>query len=109
MKTIEQKAEEYFFRFSKTHSHRLMSQKELTDAYEQGAKEALAGQWRKPEELEVYECDSFVAEIIVRYRSKYKGRWLTITSVNAVSEWTDDYELIHKGDELIAWMPIPEL
>ncbi len=81
----------------------------FADAYLAGATEALASQWRSPEELEGYECDRYYTKILVKYRAKYNGSWLTITSLNSVDEWTDNYQEIHKGDDLIAWMPIPEL
>lgn len=81
----------------------------IEEAYKAGAREALKSQWHAPEELEEYECDRRFTKVIAVYRSRYKGSWLTITSATSVIEWTDEREEIHKGDDLIAWMPIPEL
>ncbi len=111
MKSIEEKAQDY------AEAYKLNGAVCATEAllhiveksYLAGAAEALASQWRSPEELEGYECDRYYTKILVKYRAKYNGSWLTITSLNSVDEWTDNYQEIHKGDDLIAWMPIPEL
>ncbi len=111
METIEQKAQQYAeAAFAKALKAPWNEAKQaFAEAYLAGAAEALAGQWRAPEELEKYECDRFYTKILIKYRTKYQGSWLTITSINEVNQWTDDVAEYHKNDMLITWMPIPSL
>ncbi len=81
----------------------------LAAIYIAGATEALAGQWRTPEELDEYDCDRFFTKIAVKYKTTYNGSKLTITTINDVNQWTDDLMEYHKNDMLLTWMPIPEL
>ncbi len=114
MKSIEHKATEYATEATSSivDKYQTAPWNEFRDAlaeiYLAGAKETLASPWRSPEELEEYECERVFTEILVNYHTIYKGRSLTLTSINDVNQWTDDIDEYHKGDDLIAWMPIPE-
>lgn len=77
----------------------------LAQIYLAGATEALASQWRSPEALN--ECKD--RKVITHYRSKFQGTWLTLTAIQDVEDWTTNKKDFHPADDLIAWMPIPEL
>lgn len=81
--------------------------KAIEHGYLRGAKDAIKGLWRDPGELTTFDKH---AEIIAVYRTYYKGRWLTIHSIHDASDWQEpNITEIHKGDELLAWMPFPSL
>lgn len=108
MKSIEQKAtkhiESVFSDFAGL-VHRPWP--EFKDAliaiYLAGASESLASQWRDPKD----ELPKFGDKFILRYRTKYKGSWLTLTEVDTRRDWADPFN--DKNKDAIAWMPIPEL
>ena len=75
----------------------------LIELFLAGATEALTSQWQSPDSLA--SCKE--RKVITRYRTKYEGSWLTLMSIEAPEDW--DGNIFHKGDDLIAWMPIPEL
>lgn len=114
MTTIEKKAHDYVqgiwaelaMKFSNEPWNEWM--KALKEIYLRGAKDAIEGSWRDPGELTTFEAN---AEIIAVYRTNYNGRWLTIHNIHDASDWQDPdtKELLHKGDELLAWMPFPKL
>ena len=81
--------------------------KAIEHGYLRDAKDAIEGLWRDPGELTTFDKH---AEIIAVYRTYYKGRWLTIHSIHDASDWQEpNITEIHKGDELLAWMPFPSL
>ena len=78
---------------------------ELAQIYLAGATEALKTQWQDPDTLTAFTG----CKVLTRYRTKFQGTWLTITSLQDVEDWTELKNELHKADDLIAWMPLPEL
>ena len=106
MKTIQEKAinhvESVFSNIAKLIQQPWPEFKDaLIELFLAGATDALTSQWQSPDSLA--SCKE--RKVITKYRTKYEGSWLTLTSIEATEDWSSS--IFHKGDDLIAWMPIP--
>lgn len=104
MKTLEEKAKQRAFEITSSLGLNIAELiVAINDVYIEAANEALQSQWRSSQTIG--ECKD--RRVFTIYRTKYGGSWLTIKSVESPESWSS--EDIHKKDDLIAWMPIPEL
>ena len=108
IKTIQEKAvkhvESVFSNFAELTQRPWPEFKDaLIELFLAGATGALTSQWQSPDSLAA--CKE--RKVITRYRTKYEGSLLTLTSIESPEDWACD--IFHKGDDLIVWMPIPEL
>ena len=112
MKTIEEKAEEYalqnFAKIGEVAAQRPWPEflTKIQEIYKDGAHETLVSQWITPDERE----PKANVDFLVLYRTRYKGRWLTIFAVECIIDLPGGYNIFEREDcEVLAWMPIPRL
>lgn len=109
MKTIETKSQEYAEKIFSAIANKYQStpwpefRQALADIYLAGATEALSSQWRDPKDG----LPKLRENVIIRYRTRYQGRWLILTIIDSRSEYDDPFK--DKDKDVIAWMPIPQL